>query len=947
MGAGIPLSEHQTIGEDMRYDGFISYSHAADGRLAPALQKALQKLAKPWFRRRSLEIFRDETGLSVDPHLWKAIVTALDDSEWFVLLTSPLAAQSEWVNREIEHWKANRSVDRILPVLTDGHWEWDEKAGEFTPESDAVPPALRGVFTDEPRHLDLRWAREEQQVDLNNSRFRNAVAEIAAPLHGVTKDEIEGEDVRQHRRTVRVAWSAAASLAVLTVAAVAAGGIAVINANRAEDRRILAESQRLAAQSQTELERPDLAFLLAAQGYRLNPNTGTESALLTAVANLPEVKERIPTGGPVAAVAISDVADRVWTATVDGDLTARRFSDGEQVARAQGLITGDVVAMSKAGDDRVVVTDGLRVTTLDDKLRPTVVRIPREALVSLAVDPTTGRIAGGSVDGTVFVWGPEGKEPITTFTAAPGDAGGQFSPVTAVAWTPDGALIAASQDGGIRRYDLDTPATPVWEQPQTATPGQWASAVTVVDDGTIVTGGTDGTVGFWNGADGTLTDAGLGQLHPDSVRGLAATGYAPEEGSVASVGDDGNLQYWNHLTGLSPVPFIRVDERAATSIAWDPTNPSRGITGGEAGGVVLLDYGPDRRQPLARAVDGWSGATKVAVSPTGDRLVVAREVGGRSDTSAQPVTALVLTNAVDPDPSAQSARIEGLVESLTFTPNGELALAGTGVGTVAVWDGSAKKATVTEVARGESVTGVAVSPNGELVATGSVSSTIDTKPSAPLRLWRLEGERLVADREIGFPAYSFGLAFTPDGSRLIAGGTNQIAIYPLEGGDATIIDVADDIVRSVAVSPDGTTVAVGLWSGPVRLFELATGQPTGDDLRLQKRATDMAIRDDGRELATVSADGNFIVWDLASRSRLSDRPMSATAPDAARGLAPSLGVGPDFAITASSGDDRLVKWSLQPDDWIAEGCDVHKRELSEAEKTRFGLEGSPPICAKG
>ena len=232
---------------DKRYDGFISYSHAADGQLAPALQKALQKLAKPWYRRRSLEVFRDETGLSVDPHLWGAIVKALDDSEWFLLLTSPLAAQSEWVGREIEHWKTNRSVDRILPVLTDGHWEWDEATGDFTPESDAVPPALRGVFTDEPRHLDLRWARDEKQVDLNNSRFRNAVAEIAAPLHGVSKDEIEGEDVRQHRRTVRVAWSAAASLAVLTVAAVVAGGLAVINANRAEERRVLAESQRLAA----------------------------------------------------------------------------------------------------------------------------------------------------------------------------------------------------------------------------------------------------------------------------------------------------------------------------------------------------------------------------------------------------------------------------------------------------------------------------------------------------------------------------------------------------------------------------------------------------------------------------------------------------------------------------------------------------------------------------
>ena len=73
-----------------------------------------------------------------------------------MLLTSPQAAASEWVNREIEHWKANRPADRILPVLTDGHWQWDPAAGDFTSDSDAVPPALRGVFTDEPRHLDLR-----------------------------------------------------------------------------------------------------------------------------------------------------------------------------------------------------------------------------------------------------------------------------------------------------------------------------------------------------------------------------------------------------------------------------------------------------------------------------------------------------------------------------------------------------------------------------------------------------------------------------------------------------------------------------------------------------------------------------------------------------------------------------------------------------------------------
>ena len=74
----------------MAYDTFISYSHSADGKLAPAVQTGLQRLARPWWRLRALRIFRDETGLSVNPHLWGSIAGALDESKWFVLLASPV-----------------------------------------------------------------------------------------------------------------------------------------------------------------------------------------------------------------------------------------------------------------------------------------------------------------------------------------------------------------------------------------------------------------------------------------------------------------------------------------------------------------------------------------------------------------------------------------------------------------------------------------------------------------------------------------------------------------------------------------------------------------------------------------------------------------------------------------------------------------------------------------
>jgi hypothetical protein len=98
--------QHQrdgTAGSDQIYDGFISYSHAADGLLAPRLQSGLQRFAKPWWKRRAVRIFRDESSLSANPHLWSSITDALDSSAWFVLLLSPDAVRSEWVNQEIAY----------------------------------------------------------------------------------------------------------------------------------------------------------------------------------------------------------------------------------------------------------------------------------------------------------------------------------------------------------------------------------------------------------------------------------------------------------------------------------------------------------------------------------------------------------------------------------------------------------------------------------------------------------------------------------------------------------------------------------------------------------------------------------------------------------------------------------------------------------------------------
>src|SRR5215470_18734889 len=145
----------------MVYNAFISYNHAADGRLAASLQSALHSFARPWYKLRALHIFRDETNLSVNPALWSSIREALDQSLFFVLIASPEAATSPWVAKEAEYWVSKNGLSHVLIVLAGGSLTWDRASASFAAEStNALPPGLLHCFSEEPLFLDLRWVRD-------------------------------------------------------------------------------------------------------------------------------------------------------------------------------------------------------------------------------------------------------------------------------------------------------------------------------------------------------------------------------------------------------------------------------------------------------------------------------------------------------------------------------------------------------------------------------------------------------------------------------------------------------------------------------------------------------------------------------------------------------------------------------------------------------------------
>ena len=215
------------------YDAFISYSHAKDKPIAAALQSVIQKLGKPWHKRRALRVFRDDTSLSATPQLWPSIEQALSQSRYLLLLASPEAAASPWVGKEVDYWLTHKSPDTLLIGVTDGTLSWNAKRDDFNwKPKPPLPPVLKGRFPAEPKWVDLAAYRDG--ADPRDARFIELGADFAAAIHGTPKEDLLSQEVRQQRRALQLAVSAAAIMLLLAVGAVAAGLIARYQADRAE-----------------------------------------------------------------------------------------------------------------------------------------------------------------------------------------------------------------------------------------------------------------------------------------------------------------------------------------------------------------------------------------------------------------------------------------------------------------------------------------------------------------------------------------------------------------------------------------------------------------------------------------------------------------------------------------------------------------------------------------
>ncbi len=228
----------------MKYNAFLSYSHTQDTNLATSLEKALEKFAKPTFKRRALEIFRDANDLSLASDLGDKIRDGLEESEYFVCMASQLYAQSKWCQREVEYWLEHKSIDKFIIVLTDGDILYNEDTNDFDWKvTTALPKNLSGAFKGEPFYVDFRNLGQKEDLNLDHPEFRQRLVLLAATIHGKSVGDMEGEAAKQHKRTMRIRNAAISVLSVLLVIAIGASIFAVNKKNEALLSTYIANSQ--------------------------------------------------------------------------------------------------------------------------------------------------------------------------------------------------------------------------------------------------------------------------------------------------------------------------------------------------------------------------------------------------------------------------------------------------------------------------------------------------------------------------------------------------------------------------------------------------------------------------------------------------------------------------------------------------------------------------------
>ncbi|MFE5091685.1 hypothetical protein ACFRCI_15075 [Streptomyces sp. NPDC056638] len=595
---------------------------------------------------------------------------------------------------------------------------------------------------------------------------------------------------------------------------------------------------------------------------------------------------------------------------------------------AQSHFAGRTRLTGRSLHTTVLSADGgtLAVDDLDDRRRVLLwdVRVPGEQrrlaaftacqdeLSSVSFSPDGHTLAVSCEDGTIGLWkvrGPTPPDRIVTLpvTALPGKA-------EAVRFSPDGRTLGAV---GWWKSDTSFGALVLWDMRNSAQPRQLGIRRGVYDSEQLEFSADGRTLATANGTvmwsedppdKDSITHRGGATLwditdraHPKSLtrfEGVEETLAFSPDGRRLVTTDGGTIQMWNISTPAEP----------RRERSWNGHKTYVTAFAFRADGKILATGSMDETVVLWNVTDPVNPSKALTLSQH-DRTVesVAFSTDGRQLVSAAGDEVIRWKATVRGPRAVEALGQEGSVSGLDISPDGKLLATGGNRETVDLWDFThplrpKRLASLTGHTKG--IEAVAFSPDGRALVSGDTAGTLLfwdlTDPARPRRA-------ATARR----PHPIFSLAFSPRGTTLVA--TDGIILT----GSATLWNVEDldrpreqgafsnaGLAYTPRFSPDGRLLALPtqlkatLWdlNPATKPVELPSGKPSS------------AFAPDGRTLATGDIDRPVLLWDI-SDPRHPRKIADVTEPEG--GDFSSFAFHPQGNLLAGAGEDGdIVLWAV-------------------------------------
>ena len=823
------------------YYAFISYK-SEDVEWAIWLQHELEHYHLPAsfngrtdIRQELRPVFRDIDELAAG-NLPEQIKRALENSQNLIVVCSPQAAASPWVNQEVQTFIALGRTNRIFPFIVEG-----------SAPKDFFPPAL----------LALPKSEERLGGDVSKNGRDAAFVKVVSGMLGVAFDSLWQRYEREKATKEREEREKKEKLLIAQSRFVAEKASSLIEENSYLSRRLLLEvlpnnldcpNRPLNSEAETALRE--------AYNHRSFVLDGGEFASYSSDGNL------IVSASHERYIKIWDAYSGALIKPLDGfancvnevhfspDMKQIASISADKTIKIIDIENGNIIKTLKGHTDYInsieYSSDGKRIVSASSDYTIRVWCVEKEDTI-MVLQGHTGRvmsakfnvegnyIASISCDKTVRIWSAETGENLHIFNT-------ESNNVNSVCFSPNGKTILSNDHDVIKIWDVATEelrmsihANDSW--------GTQIHCVAFNPDGHLIVSTCSNKVKIWNTDTGKLIKTidgvnygnGLNDIYSVSfspsgrevmycsfhkiwIKEIESTnttrevcllgdhrnegfGYATynSDGTQIASGhrnhieDDYRIRIWSVHGGVNRL--LEGHGFYVTSVSYS-FDGSKLVSTSDDQTLIIWDVGTGSliRQITIEEKGILQGIKFASFSPDGELLVVASDDNKVHVLNTKSgLEILLIVGHVAP------------VNSAFFSADGKKIISASNDKTVRIWNACTGKETLILQGHTGNVNFASYSPDDKYVVSASDDRTI--------RVWDTQTGQVIQTLE-GHSDIVNTASFSSDGKRIVSASNDQtIKVWDIKWGTVqTIKNRYEEGIKSAQFSPDGKSIALASWS---------------------------------------------------------------------------------------------------------------------------------------